>query len=177
LVAGIRSYLLDGRILRLLGCTYGTVTLTHTTEAALDRDAAGWRVADAGAPTACYIQNHRLYLDRTPSATEEGGTLRLRVGREPLGNASLETSPEIPASHHAALAYWAAYRYFLMPDPHLRDDARALYFLQQFEQAFGPARSAASLEFRLEDPGWSDLGNGGYRDHWHSSGTTELTSF
>lgn len=174
---GIRSYRLDSLILRLQSVYYNGVRLVHTTEQALDRDVTGWRDYEDGAPTAFYINNHRLILDHTPTTTENGTLLSLSVWREPHTSDDLEEEPEIPASLHHALTNWAAYRYFLMPDPHIRDDARAVFFLQQFELAFGPARSAALLEFKLEDPGWSDIGTGGYRAIWPATASTDLTSF
>lgn len=177
LETGVRSYPLDGGILRIKAVRYGTTLLEHTTEAALDRDVTGWRDYAAGAPTAFYLQRHQLYLDRAPTVTENGTLLPLEVWREPLDGGILDDEPEIPTSQHEALANWAAYRYFLLPDPHIRDDARALYFLQQFESTFGPAKSAALLAFKLEDPGWSDLGTGGYSSSWPGTTATDLTSF
>ena len=175
LVAGQRDYPLDPRILRMGRVLYGATTLTWTTEAALDRDSYGWRDYAAGAPQAFYLSRRRLFLDRAPSATEAGSELRLIVWREPL--AAMLTDPEIPATYHEALTHWAAYRYFLRPDPHTRDDARAAFYLQAFEQVFGPAKSAEMLEFKLEDPGWTFVCNGGYTQSWHGATSTELTEF
>lgn len=178
LATGVQSYDLDPGILRIKAVRHGTALLEHTTEAALDRDVSGWRDYAAGAPTAFYLTRHRLTLDRAPSAAENGTHLGLAVWREPLDGGTLDEEPEIPAQMHRDLIAWAAYRYFLLPDPHIRDDARALYFLQQFEAVFGPPRTAALLTFKLEDPGWSDIGTGGYSSAWPATTTTdELTSF
>lgn len=174
---GVRSYRLDSLILRIKSIYYDGVLLTHTTEPALDRDVTGWRDYDGGAPTAFYINNHNLFLDRTPTATENGTIMSLAVWREPYTSDDVEEEPEIPSSQHYALLNWAAYRYFLMPDSHIRDDTRAMFFLKQFEEAFGPARSAEILEFKLEDPVWSDIGNGGYSHSWPGVPATDITSF
>lgn len=177
LVTGVRWYDIDRSILRISSATLDSTILEHTTEAALDRDVTGWRDYEAGMPSSFYLHRHRLYLDRAPSSSENGLVLALSVWREPMEPGILDEEPEIPSVHHQALAFWGAYRYFLLPDPHIRDDARALYFLKQFEDVFGPARSASLLEFKLEDPGWSDVGMGGYSHSWPGIPATDITSF
>lgn len=72
----------------------------------------------------------------TPSATEAGNVLYLRVSRLPANSMSLddtEALPEIPEDYHLDMLHWAAYRAYSNHDVDGGDSAAATKHKEAFE--------------------------------------------
>lgn len=152
LVEGRRDYALDPAILRIESVRYGAdkTLLRHVTQTELDRRNMIWILADAGPPTAFYIEGRSLYLDRTPSAVEADEVLQLAVWHGPLTEPTdITESDELEWEQDTEkLAHWVAYRAFMRRDEDTHNKELAQMHLALFEQAFGaevPARARAEL--------------------------------
>lgn len=136
LATGVQSYALDHRILRIEEIQFGTAVLEHTTLANLDQYAKGWRSYSAGAPKRFYIRGRTLFLDRAPSATENGQSLNLTVWREPL--ADPDTGDELEwVDDPEKLGHWVAFKAFSRRDEDVANPGSAKMHLDLFNQAFG----------------------------------------
>jgi len=103
----------------------------------------------------------------TPTARQEGETLRLRVVRkpiEPLVLANLNATPEIPEDHHIEMLDWAAYLALRIVDDDAGNPKRAEEFRQMFEVHVAQARKTAMMKM-FAPTGWG-FGRGGFS--WES---------
>lgn len=80
----------------------------------------------------------------------EDDTLRLIVYRYPINSLSWDSTtadkitPEIPERHHYYMIYYAAYLAYLKDEANTADLDRAEYFLNKFEEEYGPKESVYS---------------------------------
>lgn len=99
----------------------------------------------------------------TPTAAQDGQTLRLRVIREPLEDFAVNAKsavPEVPRAHHLEMLDWAAYLALRIVD----DDAGAPKRAQEFAASFeGHVQEARKLVMRklFAPTGWG-FGRGGF---------------
>jgi hypothetical protein len=99
----------------------------------------------------------------TPSADEDGDTIRLRVVRKPLvrfTTADTALIPEIPEDYHLAMLDWAAYLALRVVDDDAGAPKRAAEFAASFEQHVREARVEV-LRKLFAPMGWGH-GRGGW---------------
>lgn len=99
----------------------------------------------------------------TPSASEDGKIIQLRVVRKPLealvaGN--LGATPEIPEDHHIEMLDWAAYLALRIVDDDAGAPKRAAEFAQSFESHVQEAKATAMRKLFAPMP-WG-FGYGGF---------------
>lgn len=99
----------------------------------------------------------------TPTADQDGKTLRLRVVRKPINElvpTALGASPEIPSDHHIEMLDWAAYLALRIVDDDAGSAKRAQEFAQSFEAHVQAARNLAMRKMFAPQP-WG-FGRGGF---------------
>ena len=99
----------------------------------------------------------------TPTAAQDGQTLRLRVVRTPireLTHTALGETPEIPAAHHIEMLDWAAYLALRIVDDDAGAPRRAQEFAASFEAHVQEARKLAMRKMFAPVP-WG-FGAGGF---------------
>lgn len=68
---------------------------------------------------------------------KKDGTLLLEAYRLPFRDFDMDTEPEIPCLHHAALVDWALFRAFSIPDADEANERLAAYYSDRFDRYFG----------------------------------------
>lgn len=109
------------------------------------------------------LQQITLRVYPTPTAAQDGQTLRLRVVRKPiqqLTKNSLSATPELPEDHHIEMLDWAAYLALRIVDDDAGAPARAREFAQSFEAHVQEARKLAMRKMYAPLP-WG-FGRGGF---------------
>ncbi len=99
----------------------------------------------------------------TPTAAQDGETLRLRVIRKPLvdlTHTALGAAPEIPSDHPIEMLDWAAYLALRIVDDDAGAPRRAQEFAQSFEVHVKEARNLAMRKMFAPQP-WG-FGRGGF---------------
>lgn len=99
----------------------------------------------------------------TPSATEEGALIRLRVVRKPLCRLSvsaLSAVPEIPEDYHIPMLDWAAHLALRIVDDDAGAPRRAMEFEASFERHVREAR--VEVMRKLFAPMGHGFGQGGW---------------
>lgn len=157
LEAGTASYALDTRVLGIRGAwlASGNVLLRDAARR-LDEIMPGWRTSTGSGTPARYLTDDtrgKVRVYPTPYAAD---TLCLRVTRLPLTAISATNDSELPGQYHTKLAQWVIFRMRSIEDSELYDLRKAEAALAQFEQEFGPARSAWNEAFEAEQPLYQD---------------------
>jgi hypothetical protein len=147
---GVRSYALDPLILRIDEILFDGEPLIFTTRAMLDLSRPGWRNTVDGIPVSFYVQGRKLYLDRAPSAAEDGLALSIHAWREPLIDPmDLGEHDDLEWTNDPEqLAHWVAYRAFLRRDEDTQNKEHAKLHLDLFNATFGaevPVQARAEL--------------------------------
>lgn len=99
----------------------------------------------------------------TPTAAQDGTTLRLRVVRLPierLSERALSATPELPEDHHIEMLDWAAYLALRIVDDDAGAPRRAAEFAQAFEVHVAAARKLA-MQKMFAPTQWG-FGRGGF---------------
>jgi hypothetical protein len=137
LTFGVRSYVLDPRILRLEEVRLGSRVLAHTSRARLDETGINWRSMTSAAPSMFFLHGRTLILDAPPT----GGALALSIWREPIDSVTEEDELEW-LDEPEKLGHWVAHKAFMIPDEDLHDAKRAAMHLELFNLTFGVPTSA-----------------------------------
>lgn len=159
LVDAQSEYTLDSRIVLIEAIRYGTNTiLTKRSRAELDRNEPYWRERTGDIDT--YLQRDlTIRLIPTPTTSDDGNTIYLRVWRMPLADMSSGTDePEIPAQYHRELIWFALGEAFSLPDEDTQDVRRADFYHARFDRAFGPYLGADVLAHKRREADVSYVG-------------------
>lgn len=160
LVDGQASYTLDSRIVLVERVTLDGNPLTKKTVGQLDRLVPGWQTETG--EISKYLQNDlTITLIPTPTASDDGKTLDLRVWRLPLiSNMSTGHSPEIPTQHHKDLMWYVVAEAYARPDEDTQNTQRSEIYMAKFDRVFGPALGADVLAHKRRETNVSFVGPG-----------------
>ena len=151
LISGVQSYAVDKSILQLEKAWFLGHPLKKITRSEYDQQASR-PSPPSGAPTQFFIHNRTLYLDKLPTAAEDGTDLVIGAYRLPLEMTGDCDSPEIDDIYHEKLLHWVCWKAFSTADPDSTNEKFAQVHYALFEGAFGKAVSADVWQHQMEQP-------------------------
>jgi len=138
LSTGVAVYAIPSRVIQILDIFYGNRKLGKFQEEDRPSVATEWSPTynpDAsGLPTAWQADRETGYItfDKTPTASENGKILTLRVWRYALNELSATVNPEIPSRFHRAPIAWACYKALMDHDMEKQDNVKAADHLAEY---------------------------------------------
>jgi len=153
ITAGTSSYSLHPKILYILAAynTTDNYPLYQVERVALDSEIPNWRTLESDTPSWFFIETPDI-ITIVPTPTHDF-VLNLTVSHLPLNDEKqVSDSFEIPEQYQDDLLYWAAYLALSKEDINTDRKAKAQYFLQQFEAAFGRRKPALTEINRMRVP-------------------------
>ena len=81
-------------------------------------------------------------------APKRDGRLLLGAFRLPLADFDMDSEPELPNIHHAALVDWALFRAFSIPDADEANEQLAAFYSDRFDRYFGRRIDARKRRFQ-----------------------------
>ena len=111
------------------------IRLTDVDTVEMDRILPGWREVDSRQPARYIVHDTTIELDANSDAAY---TLMLEVYRLPIADMTTATSsPEIAATHHEKLLYWAMKEYYEIPISKVFNEKLAVKNEGRFTDYFG----------------------------------------
>jgi len=130
LVVGQRDYILDDRIIKVLE-VWDDTRFVPPLERPFRSDMSSLLVGE-GAPQAWLCDREPGKITLYPAPTEVK-TLQMKVWRYPMTPLT-DGEPELPSRLQRACVEWAAYKVLLMHDAELRNKAKAVEHLSNYQQ-------------------------------------------
>ena len=155
LVSGKAGYPLNPKLTVIEDIILNGKRIRKKTKENLDSQVPWWRT-DSGMlnkETYCLIQGRTLRFTPIPDAVDAGAIVYLETYRLPDEDLmTLSDEPEIPEENHRDLIYWVLHECYKKQDSDSFNQEKSDYYLQRFNEIFGPYVTARVRQHQFENP-------------------------